>query len=239
MATPVITVVIGSAAVSDTSLYTASVVDQAVYEITAFDTALYDIVLSDIQMLCTYKGCNQRGLKIYKGYCCKAHHKLATKPQPKVVPCAGCGAPQRRNLSAIAKSGKVYCSRCKRPKGESHYKWTEGSYIDNAGYRVILLDGVYKREHRIVWQEVNRASLLCKGTIHHVRIDLPHNKLHNDPDNLLLVSDEEHGRFHRLYEAERYEEAFQVLRTAASKQLHYPKEIDNLYAIVASIENNG
>lgn len=176
-------------------------------------------------MKCPY--CSRPGLRRWKGYCCKAHRKLHRKPAVRWIPCTGCGAPQRRVPSNTAKSGRVFCRICKRSKGENHYKWKEGSYIDNAGYRMLLVNGLYMREHRIEWQLANKATLFDRGTIHHIRFDLPFNKTYNDPDNLLLLSDEEHGRFHRLYDAARFDEAIEVLQLAAKRQLHYPKEIDN------------
>lgn len=99
---------------------------------------------------------------------------------------------------------------------------------------MVLVNSHYHKEHRIIWQQANRASLLEKGTIHHIRIDLPHNKLYNDRDNLLLVSDKEHGSFHRLYDAGRYEDAIKVLRMAAERQYYYPKEITNFCNLVLS-----
>lgn len=150
------------------------------------------------------------------------HHKLATKKPDKVIKnCKSCGTVVVRAPSAISKSGNVYCRVCKKPKGEDHGKWAEGQYINKDGYRMILKNGSYQREHRVVWQEVNKACLLSTGTIHHVDYE----KLNNSPDNLLLLSDEEHGRFHRLAQY-RSDEAGEILRAAGLSQLYYPRNID-------------
>ena len=87
-------------------------------------------------------------------------------------------------------------------------------------------------EHRVVWEEANQASLFETGTIHHIRFDLPHNKVYNDPDNLLLLSDSEHATFHRNFELGNFDKAFGVLRSAAERQLHKPAEIERFIETV-------
>lgn len=167
--------------------------------------------------------CNRPGNKRYRGYCSKVHYKLhKRRPQKINIPCTGCGKVQRRNPSQILPSGNVYCSECKRNRGETHPKWKEGQYINKDGYRMILNNGSYQREHRVVWEGVNKACLLPGGTIHHIDYD----KLNNSRDNLLLFSNEEHGRFHRLIELNRFPEAATLLKVAADRQYYYPIGVD-------------
>jgi hypothetical protein len=181
-----------------------------------------------MHLKCPY--CGRPGLKRLKSYCCKAHYKLDKKAVRLNIPCRGCGVPQRRVPSAVSKSGVVYCTRCKRAKGENHYKYSTGTYVDKAGYVMTMHNGKYVKQHRLVWEEANQACLFEQGTIHHIRFDLPHNKQYNDPDNLLLLSPKSHARFHRNYELGRLDLAFGILRAAAKQQMHYPLELDQFIA---------
>lgn len=175
-------------------------------------------------MKCLY--CGHKGIKQLDGYCCKAHLKLHKNPQRVTIPCRGCGAPQKRTPSTVSVSGFVYCKRCKRPHGEDHPRYKSGSYVDAAGYRMVLVDGKYHKEHRVVWEEANHACLFEQGTIHHVRFDLPHNKLYNDPDNLLLLSNHYHAKLHREFDLGHHDVAYNILWAQAAMQLHYPVEVD-------------
>lgn len=169
--------------------------------------------------------CGNPGKRIYKGYCTKVHFNLAhVKPRKLAIPCTTCGVIQMRNPSQVSKSGNVYCKVCKKSSGEQHYKWREGQHLSEDGYRIILKDGSYLREHRVVWENVNNACLIpgSQAAIHHIDYD----KLNNTADNLLLLSNEEHGRFHRLFDARRFPEAGSILRAAGKRQGHYPANIE-------------
>ena len=173
--------------------------------------------------------CGRPGKRVFKGYCTKTHYKLEhKKARKKFLPCAECGAIILRNPSQIARSGNVFCKTCKNNKGENHYKWKDGQFVNEGGYRLILVNGSYLREHRVVWENANHATLLpgMQGSIHHVNFD----KLDNSPDNLLLLSNEEHGRFHRLYDTGRRREAGDILRSAAERQSHHPREVASFIA---------
>lgn len=173
--------------------------------------------------------CNRPGFKKYKGYCSKVHYLLEKKTRKKalklVIPCKSCGKPVVRNPSQVARSGNVYCKTCKKPHGENHVNWQEGQYINKDGYRLILVNGSYQREHRQVWEKYNKASLLPMNgsSIHHIDFD----KLNNSPHNLLLFSNEEHSSFHRAESLGRYDEAAALLKMAADRQAFYPKGVDS------------
>lgn len=96
---------------------------------------------------------------------------------------------------------------------------------------MVLHNGKYIKEHRLVWQESNNATLFESGTIHHIRFDLPHNKLYNDPDNLLLLSDRDHARLHRAFERGDVQTTYGILKSRGRQQLHYPVEIGNFIAV--------
>lgn len=168
--------------------------------------------------------CGRPGKKLYKGYCSKSHRLLdRRKKHGKLrLECKSCGALVIRSPSQVSESGNVFCRVCKKNSGEMHPKWAEGQYVTPEGYRAVLKNGSYVREHRVVWEENNKASLLSTGVIHHVNYD----KLDNSPDNLLLFSGEEHGRFHRLIDANRYGEAADLLRSAAKRQYFLPANVE-------------
>ena len=169
--------------------------------------------------------CQRPGRKAYKYYCSKVHYKLEhTKPRKLAIPCASCGVIQMRNPSQISASGNVYCRVCKKASGEDHPKWREGQYLNSEGYRLVLVKGSYLREHRVVWETANKACLIpgALGAIHHIDYD----KLNNTPDNLLLLSNEEHGRFHRLFDAGRLSEAGCILRAARDRQAYHPANVE-------------
>lgn len=167
--------------------------------------------------------CGRPGKRAFGGYCTKVHRRLHKKRASKLnIPCAGCGAIQRRNPSEVGASGKVYCKKCKKPSGEGHYRWRDGQHISADGYRIIVIEGRNHREHRVVWERANKACLLPGATIHHI----DSNKLNNEPDNLLLLSAEDHGRFHRYASLKRYEEAASILRVAGQRQFFYPRGVD-------------
>ena len=168
--------------------------------------------------------CGNPGKRIYKGYCTKVHYRLEhVKARKIALPCAGCGVVQMRNPSQVSKSGNVYCKRCKGSSGENHYRWKEGQHLSDDGYRLVLVNGSYLREHRVVWENANHACLIpgSQAAIHHIDYD----KLNNTPDNLLLFSNEEHGRFHRWFDAGRFREAESLLRFAGKRQYYYPANI--------------
>lgn len=174
-------------------------------------------------MLCAY--CGNPGKKIFGGYCSNVHRHLDTRSVKLILECAGCGRPVVRSSSQVAESGRVFCRRCPKNAGENHYKWKEGQYLNPAGYRLILVQGDYVLEHIYVWQQANKASILKEAGahVHHVNMV----KTDNRPDNLLLLSSQEHGRIHRYMDSQP-KVAYALLNSAGTRQFWYPQEIQNL-----------
>jgi hypothetical protein len=166
-----------------------------------------------------------QGLRQFRGYCSNVHYQLAKrKPRKIKLLCkGGCGTVITRNPSAIAPSGNAFCKNCGKNRGELHTKWKDGQYINSDGYRLVLRESEYVREHRWVWEKTNRSCLLPGAVIHHIDYD----KLHNTSNNLVLFTSEEHGRFHRWIESGRYDQAATILRGAGIRQYYYPSGIDS------------
>lgn len=173
--------------------------------------------------------CDRPGKKIFKGYCSKAHWKLKKKKAQRVVlACANCGDRVIRNPSQVPDSGVVYCKNCPKHTGENHPRWKEGQYLNDAGYRLILVGNEYKLEHRHTWEVANRASInpWMHGmvAVHHINM----NKTDNRPENLVLLTSEDHGRIHRLIDAERYEEAKCILMNYCEQQDFFLQHSEHL-----------
>lgn len=137
------------------------------------------------------------------------------------VPCANCGSVQRRSEASVPDSKIVFCRRCKGAKGENHWNFKDGQYIDRAGYRMILVNGRYEREHRHIWKLYNGAVPLPGAQVHHIDQD----KLNNSPDNLLLLSATEHAQVHRAIDNKKWYIAIRILKMAALRQPYYPKNV--------------
>ncbi len=76
---------------------------------------------------------------------------------------------------------------------EKNSMW-KGGIKYSGGYRSILKDGKYIKEHRLVWQDYHKASLLPWSTVHHVNGD----KLDNRIENLEGMSMRQHTIAHNI-----------------------------------------
>jgi hypothetical protein len=172
--------------------------------------------------------CGNPGRKAFKGYCSKVHRDLDKKPQAIVLECALCGRPVVRSSSRVSKGGKVYCVRCPKNSGETHPNWHEGQYLNPAGYRLVLVTGDYKLEHRHTWEQWNHACILPSvgGIVHVHHINMV--KTDNRPQNLVVLTGEEHGRIHRLIDAKKYEAAKCILIKACEQQVFFLVHLEHL-----------
>lgn len=178
--------------------------------------------------------CNRPGVKAYGGYCTKVHRDLNRRTEWVVLECATCGAPVRRRSKQVSEGGRVFCPRCPKNQGESHPRWKEGQYVNPAGYRLVLIHGDYKLQHRHTWELANHACLLPEATgnvaIHHIN----KNKLDNRPENLCLISSKDHGRLHRLMDSGRYDEAKCILIKWLNRQCFFVEHSQHLDRIKQS-----
>lgn len=165
--------------------------------------------------------CNGPGRKVFGGYCSRVHRDLDKKVTTLVLECANCGRPVSRLSTQVSYGGKVYCKRCPKNSGASHPSWKEGQYLNPAGYRLILVKGAYKLEHRHTWEQANRACLLPEGlgivSVHHINMI----KTDNRPENLVMLTNVEHGRVHRLIDYGRFDEARSILLKACDQQVFF------------------
>lgn len=182
--------------------------------------------------------CGRPGRKAFAGYCTKVHWKLEKKPRTVILECAVCGTPVARTSSRISKGGRVYCPRCPKNSGDTHYKWKEGQYFNPAGYRLILVNGDYKLEHRHTWEQENKACILPEAhgivSVHHINMM----KTDNRPENLVLLTNQEHGRLHRYIDAKRYEEAKCILIKALRQQAFFLLHSEYIEAIESTSLQN-
>ena len=89
-----------------------------------------------------------------------------------------------------------------RQKLVEFYQMVFDKPLNSKGYRLTRLPwhpncykSGYVLQHRLIWELANGRFLKIKEIIHHV----DHNKLNNNPDNLMLLrSNAEHKRIHKL-----------------------------------------
>lgn len=86
--------------------------------------------------------------------------------------------------------GAVLSEETKRKIGKAH--WRGGSYLDKNGYRLIMVDGKYEFEHRVVAAKFLGRPLKSEEIIHHVN----HDRLDNRVENLSIVTRSEHMLIH-------------------------------------------
>lgn len=178
--------------------------------------------------------CDRPGRRAFGGYCTKVHRDLEKRERVLVLDCAVCGAPVTRTTSTLSKGGKAYCKRCPKNSGETHHNWKDGQYLNPAGYRLILVKGAYLLEHRHTWEQANRACMLPEASgnvvIHHINMI----KTDNRPENLVMLSNETHGRIHRLIDAKRLDEAKCILISWLEQQLFFVEHSEHLERIRSS-----
>jgi hypothetical protein len=98
-------------------------------------------------------------------------------------------------------------AQAKYVSGADHYNWIGGKYVktDRGGYMVKVDDPDYKYkyrpEHCVIMEEHIGRKMLPDEVVHHIDGD-PFN---NDLENLVLLTKEQHDRFHLLLGALQYD----------------------------------
>lgn len=98
------------------------------------------------------------------------------------LPCQKCGGPLgQSNKTGYCRKCNLEMARSKRVQtGELNSRWKGGRYVDEMGYVRIRVNNRYRREHRVVAEQILGRPLDATEVVHHV----DGNKGNNSPDNL-------------------------------------------------------
>lgn len=128
---------------------------------------------------------------------CSIQCKNESQRIEKEFTCAYCGKVFYRKPSDARKNktGNFFCDndcRIKWWRGERHNWWKSGFHF-RLGYKVVLQKHhKYKFEHRLIMEEHIGRKLSRDEVIHHIN----GNRLDNRIENLVIMTNEEHGRLH-------------------------------------------
>jgi HNH endonuclease len=105
------------------------------------------------------------------------------------VECPICSTRFRAQKHVLVRTKTKTCSRECRSVAmsrEGNWRWRGGRYQDMAGYwHVMLPDGTYSLEHRVVMSEKLGRSLLPTEVVHHINEEVTDNR----PENLKLYAE--------------------------------------------------
>lgn len=122
----------------------------------------------------------------------------ATGYEQKIINCAICNK-ELQVIRCLALT-KKYCSiQCRndsqklRPR-EMHPSWKGGKPMFYKGYMYITVNGKKRLQHRVIMEEHIGKALTKSEHIHHIN----GNKIDNRIENLMIVSNKDHGQLHKI-----------------------------------------
>lgn len=115
--------------------------------------------------------------------------------------CLNCKISFLAHFKKIRKGGGRYCSNKCQMAIQANAKYFNGKLLNERGYVIVKQKGDkamksgYCYEHRLVAEEKLGRPLLKSEIVHHI----DGNKLNNHPANLMVMTQGDHMRWHKIH----------------------------------------